>query len=60
MFIGQIMEKVNIIKNEYMAGRKKFMAAKESFAETKALIENYSSQVMTFYRAMGGKYDSRK
>lgn len=27
MFVSQVLEKLNIIKNEYMAGRKKFIEA---------------------------------
>jgi hypothetical protein len=38
VFMGQVIEKLNIIKNEYMAGRKKFPAAKEAFEHTKSLI----------------------
>jgi hypothetical protein len=37
-FMGQVIEKLNIIKNEYMAGRKKFPSAKEALDHTKSLI----------------------
>jgi hypothetical protein len=40
-----------------MAGRKKFIPTKEEFIKIKALIENYKSQAVAFYRLMGGKYD---
>lgn len=42
-----------------MAGRKKFLMAKEEFIKIKALIDNYKSQAITFYKLMGGKYDPK-
>jgi len=57
--MGQVIEKLNITKNEYMAGRKKFMVTKEEFGKMKGLIESYKSHATIFYRTSGGKYDPR-
>jgi hypothetical protein len=53
IYLGQIIEKLKILENEYKAGRKKFAHTMDKLEETKLHIHAYRAQLVEFYRTMG-------
>ena len=52
MVVAQAIEKLNITKNEYMAGRKKYTQSMEALTKLKELIHVYKSKVEEFYKSI--------
>lgn len=55
LFVAQVLEKVNIMRNEYTAGRLKADQCLKELSELKSECNSYRMQTVKFYAELRGE-----